>query len=235
MKALDWRSGEPNQVGTGGMTGEHGSWCILRTTGRQTLRLAQTLAEDGFEVWTPSETVTIRIARRNSRRSATLPIMPGYVFARFSRALELLHLSRSLKEGRGTGTGRPNHHQFSIWVSNNRAWSVSDEDLQALREHEEAARRRAAERARRELAKQKAQPLPIGVSVRVKEGSHGAFEGMVGRVTRSDEGNSKIIFIGWKRDVTIRTSLLDLDEVGGQLFLHGTPHRMRSESDMCSG
>lgn len=221
MKGIDWKSGEPSDVGRDRMMGDEGSWCILRTSGRQTLRLTQTLAEDGFNVWTPSEIVTIRSPRRNARRTATLPVMPGYVFARAEQALELLHLSRSLKEGRGAGPGRPNHHPFSVWVSNNRAWSVSSADMQALRDYETAAHRRAAEQARRALAKQKAAPLPVGVSVKVKEGSHGAFEGMVGRVTRSDSGNTKIVFTGWKRNVTIRTSLLALDQIGGQSFLHG--------------
>lgn len=221
MKNLDWQAGERNDAGQDTMAEDQGSWCILRTSGRQTLRLAETLAVDGFEVWTPSEAVTFRSPRRNSRRTATLPVMPGYVFARSRHALELLHLSRSLKEGRGSGPGRPNHAQFTVWVANNRAWAIGADDLQALRDYESKALRRAAEQARRELAKQKAQPLPIGVMVRVKEGNHGAFEGLVGRVTESSSGNSKIIFTGWKRDVTIRTSLLDLDEVGGSSFLHG--------------
>ena len=38
---------------------ETGDWFILRTAGRSTLPLASSLAEDGFEVWTPVRTMRV--------------------------------------------------------------------------------------------------------------------------------------------------------------------------------
>jgi hypothetical protein len=87
--------------------------------------------------------------------------------------------------------------------------------MEGLRQEEKNARVRAALRASRSSRK-KAEPFPDGVAVRVKDGQHslGAFGGMIGRVVRSDAGNSKILFTGSKLEWTIRTSLLDLHEVG---------------------
>lgn len=51
-------------------------WCILRTSGRHTLPLADSLTAGGFEAWTPAEMV--RVSRRKG--SALAPILPTWVF-----------------------------------------------------------------------------------------------------------------------------------------------------------
>jgi hypothetical protein len=45
-----------------------GQWCILRTSGRLTLPLAESLTGDGYEVWTPVDTRRVRVPRMNARR-----------------------------------------------------------------------------------------------------------------------------------------------------------------------
>jgi RNase P/RNase MRP subunit p29 len=195
-------------------------WCILRTAGRSTLRLAETLAEDGFDVWAPAETRTITIARASVKREVTLPMMPGYVFARASRVHDLLRLLRDMDDGRQRGVGRRNHPRFSVWLLGAGMWSIADRDLNALRQQERDAKLRTADRARRALAKSKAEPLPVGIRVRVKDGNHDAFEGMIGRVVQSGAGTSRITFTGYKMDVTIRTSLLSVDDIEGGLSLN---------------
>lgn len=67
-------------------------WCILRTAGRETMRLAKTLAEDGFDVWTPIETRRVRIPRLNARRVVRVPILAGFVFAKEQHLPDLLEL-----------------------------------------------------------------------------------------------------------------------------------------------
>jgi transcription antitermination factor NusG len=57
-------------------------WCILRTSGRSTMSLAESLAKDGFDVWTPvADGVT--------------PLTSSYVFARAHELPRLLSLVRS--------------------------------------------------------------------------------------------------------------------------------------------
>jgi hypothetical protein len=57
-------------------------WCILRCSGVNTVKLATSLTEAGFEVWTPVE-------------EETTPITASYVFARLHHLQELLALSHS--------------------------------------------------------------------------------------------------------------------------------------------
>lgn len=70
------------------------AWCILRCQGRSTMSLAESLAKDGFEVWTPVETVTLRARRSHPQEIVSEALLPSYVFARsfqIPRLLELLH------------------------------------------------------------------------------------------------------------------------------------------------
>jgi transcription antitermination factor NusG len=168
------------------------SWIILRTSGRSTMRLAETLSCASIEAWTPIETRTIRIPRANVRRTVKLPIMPSYVFARANHLFDLIELS-----GNSVGT----HPDFSVMHYHDRIPVIADHHLQGLRTIE-------AKRTPRK----KSAPLTPGLSVRVKtEG--GSFAGMKGRVERSNEGNTLVCFDG-RLTVKISTSLLLPDEVG---------------------
>lgn len=183
-------------------------WVILRTQGRNTLRLAETLSEDGYEAWTPVESRNIRIPRANVRRTVRLPIMPSYVFVRAQHLIDLIQLagmkpiprrvcSRPLERSE---EWRPFHADFSVMRYCDRIPVISDHHLQSLRTIE-------AKRA----PKRKAAPLTPGLNVRVKQ-EGGSFAGMKGRVERSDEGSTLVCFDN-RLSVKISTSLLDVSEI----------------------
>lgn len=188
------------------------SWCILRTSGRQTLRLAETLAQDGFEVWTPIEHRKIRIPRMNIRRDVTLPIMPSYIFARAHHLVDLLEMAAMPFKPR-RASGRPSHVDFSVMHSHDGIPLIGDNHLQALRVLE--AKRTPRKRAQR--------IFPSGVEVRVRtEG--GSFAGMNGVVRRSDHGHSLVCFSD-RLTVKIPTSLLDENSLGGERPCDGVAAR----------
>jgi hypothetical protein len=177
-----------------------GNWIILRTSGRTTIRLAETLSEDGYEAWTPVETRTVRIPRHNVRRTVRLPIMPSYVFARSDNLIDLIQLA-NLKFKPRRHANRPAHADFSVMHYHDRIPAIADDQLQSLRQLE-------AKRTPRIKAQQR---FAEGVSVRVKiEG--GSFAGMKGRVERSDYGTTLVCFDS-RISVKIDTSLLLNDEV----------------------
>lgn len=187
------------------------SWIILRVSGRHTLKLAQTLAEDGFDVWTPAEVRKIRIPRANVRRDVTLPIMPSYVFARSRHLVDLIQMSAQPFKPRRKAN-QPAHADFSVMRFHDSIPTVADGHLQALRVLE----------AKRQPRK-KAQRLPKGMEVRVKtEG--GSFAGMQGKVERSDEQTTLVCFDS-RMTVKIATSLLSLDAVRNELPSSGVLSR----------
>lgn len=69
-----------------------GQWVILKCSGAQTLRLAQSLAWASIEAWSPAETQTARKAGSRSRRPQRVPIMPTFVFARAEHLFDLLRI-----------------------------------------------------------------------------------------------------------------------------------------------
>lgn len=179
-------------------------WCILRTAGRLTLRLANSLAKTGFDVWTPVETRTLRVPRANVRRSIVLPIMPSYVFARSAHLVDLIELA--------SAPAKPGHGDFSVMHHHDTIPLIRDAELQGLRGIE--ARRNP---------RQKAPKFPRGITVRVKiEG--GSFAGMHGRVEQSDGANTLVCFSG-RLTVKIPTSLLQSDQLSVRVSQVGTAAR----------
>lgn len=175
-------------------------WCILRTSGRTTLRLAASLAEGGFEVWTPVEVRKIRIPRANVRREVTLPIMPSYVFARAEHLIDLLQIA-------GQPAHAHAHVDFSVMRHRERLPLIADAQLQALRKLE--ARRAPKKRADRVFG--------TGVDVLVKiEG--GSFAGMKGRVEKSDTLHTLVCFDD-RLTVRIATCLLDDSQLRAEVSL----------------
>ena len=155
-------------------------WCILRCSGRPTLRLAASLAEDGFEVWTPSRTETRRVPRMNARREVTLPILPGFVFASAAHLWTLHDLAEDPKS----------RIAFSLFRYLDRFPLIADAELQHMRALEQRlARPRKAKR-----------PLDHGALVRVEGGS---FHGLSGVVQRSSRGETVVVFDGkWQVKVS---------------------------------
>ena len=178
------------------------SWFILRTAGRSTLVLAKTLAEDGFDVWTPSRTHRIRIPRANVNRDVKLPMLPSFLFVRSAHLPELLAMARMTEKPRRDPNGgresKPAHKDFTVFHYLDRIPMVADRSLEPLRQKEmELVPRRAAPQ------------FNHGAKVRVNSG---AFEGLKGRVERCKSGYALVIFDDWKRPAKIPTFLLREDE-----------------------
>lgn len=164
-------------------------WCVLRVAGRSTLALAASLGRAGYEVWTPTETRTVRVPRANVRRTVTLPLMPSYVFAKATRLLDLFQLADEPLP----------HARFSVWHDQNRIPLIADRHLANLRRLE--AKRTPRKKAERSFAP--------GAEVKV---GAGAFGGMIGRVERSDTGQTLVCFSD-KFVVKLATSLLNIADL----------------------
>lgn len=154
-------------------------WLILRTSSRHTMSLASSLAQDGYEVWTPIEHRTVRIARTNVRRPVKRALLAGYVFARASHLVDMLDMSRR-RQRRGPGLREPAHARF--WVlrqSDGAPAMVADSKLDGVRRIE--ARRTPASKAERAFL--------IGALVRVEGGP---YHGLLGDVEWSNCRKTKV-------------------------------------------
>lgn len=175
-------------------------WIILRTAGRHTLTLFDSLAKDGFEVWTPVETKNERVGRSRRRVEVRRSIMPSYVFARKDHLIDLLQLAElPVKPRRGRGLRDPAHSNFSVLHAFGRIPLVKDRHLAELRKIE----------AKRTVTKRAAYSFPLNASARVRGG---AFGGLVGVVVRSTPMKTVLCF-GKGFPLEIPTSLLDPNEI----------------------
>jgi hypothetical protein len=178
-------------------------WFILRTAGRSTLVLANSLAEDGFDVWTPSRTQIIRVPRMNVRREIRLPLLPSFIFARSPHLHELLRLAQMEEKPRRDPNGgrlsRAAHRDFSVFHYLDRIPMVADAALDPIREKERQA-----------IPRKDAPRFDRGAKVRVKSG---AFEGLKGRVERCKSGYALVIFTDFRNPVNIPTWLLKEDQL----------------------
>lgn len=108
-------------------------WCILRTSGCQTLALARSLRQAGYDIWTPARTIR-KIVRRGhrteQRTEVDVPILPTFVFAR-ERDLAML-------ADAAAQTISP-HPAFSIFRHDGRIPLVADREVAGLRQEEERA------------------------------------------------------------------------------------------------
>lgn len=172
-------------------------WCILRTSSRFTIPLAETLALDGYEVWTPIETRMVRVPRKNVKREVRLPIMPSYVFARAHQLIDLLIMEDLPSKPRRQGIGA--HADFSVMRAFGDIPTVPDPHLAALRRLE----------IKRTPKKKAEKTFVPGVTVKVGGGS---FAGMAGKVERSDAGYTLVAFNN-RYSVKIPTLLLREDSI----------------------
>lgn len=186
-------------------------WLILRTATGKTLKLAETLREDGYDAWSPVETRTIRIPRMNARRTVFLPIMPTYVFARAHHYDELVEMERMPVKPRRMAN-MPSHASFSILQIHERTAFVPDDQLDQLRRIE----------FKRTLRKKALEALKRGQPV-TAEG--GVFGGKSGAVVRSDKMHTLVLFVGDNFPVKIRTSLFSRNDIGEVEALMGEAAR----------
>lgn len=186
-------------------------WLILRTQGRHTLRLTGSLAEDGFEVWTPVVTRNLRVPRANVRRDAQLPLMPSYIFARTGHLLDLLELAAMPEKPRRAGGRKPAHPDFTVFRYLDRIPVVADADLKGLREAETDL---ARPRRRRRYGR--------GDEVKIP---HGSFGGLTGHVVECSGRFTRVCF-GTRMEVKISTFILQpVSTYSGRQPFQGTAAR----------
>jgi transcription antitermination factor NusG len=158
-------------------------WCILRTSGRHTLPLAEALNRGGFEAWTPIAHVRKRLQGTKSRPEIPAPLLPTYVFAKSARVMDLIDLSNAARKD------CPN---FSLFHYLSRIPLLEDRALDALRVSE--ARNTRIEKRRQ---------FRQGETVKMTEGG---FAGMSG-VVEDGDGRFTMVLFGTMR-VKISTFLL---------------------------
>lgn len=203
-------------------------WCILRTSGGRTLPLARSLAEAGFEVWTPTETVArlVRHGRSQVRRDIAGAIMPTFVFARERHYAALAALA---------GNRFNQHPPFSIFRHAGLTPFISDaaiggvRQIEAAREAqrqaaieaalqaaaEEVAREERAAMLRTEAARRKAlravrRDFAPGALVRVS--GMPALAGLEGEVVQS-KGTSALVLFGGTLTIEVEAWQLHGDDV----------------------
>ena len=160
-------------------------WVILRTSGRHTLPLAESLTKGGFETWTPMFHVRKRRPRTNARIEQPAPLLPTYVFARATGLQDLIELADA--------PSKP-HPDFSIFHYLDRIPLIADMELQSLRYSE-----------RRRQPKPKAQEYHPGDPVQAVDG---AWAGMSGVVERRKGKFAMVLFPMSRMSVKIATFLL---------------------------
>ena len=160
-------------------------WCILRMSGGSTLPVAQSLAEAGFDVWTPVEVQQSRKPRSKVKVERRVPIMPTYVFARAARLADLIAIAKAPTSP---------HPQFSVFHYAGRIPLIADRSLEPLR---------AAERD-----KTRVKDMPVftkGERVKLTEGG---FAGMSGVVELSKGKFTLVAFPGFQVPIRISSLLL---------------------------
>lgn len=138
-------------------------WCILRTNGRRTLRLAQSLIDAGIEAWTPRAVQKRRLSRVHMGvREVEQPIMPSFVFARARYLPDLVSI-----------LGLPNnpHPSFTIFQHAGRAPVIADGEIAILRAVEE--------RGKRDRRRAQRPAIEVGASVSPTEGAFAGLHGVV--------------------------------------------------------
>lgn len=156
-------------------------WCILRTSGRFTLRLAESLAADGIEAWTPTVTRRVTVPRMNAKRDVVLPLLPGFVFARSRHLWSLVDRSEDPRQSIG----------FSVFRHLERYPVIRDRQLDPLRNEE----RRSVPKDRMQVYSEGEEVLVLPIA----DGAASVFGGMSGSVLRSNEKKTLVLMGGSRR------------------------------------
>lgn len=191
-------------------------WALLRTSGARTLKLADSLADHGFEAWTPRATSLYRLPRRREYVDRNAAILPTFVFI---RASHLPDISRVLAMPLNP------HPPFSVFRYFGRTPLVSDANISTLRTAEanamtayarqkaavDAARSKTEEQERLRQLRASAPRFSVGERVQLQ---HGAFTGLVATI-QSDgrEGRDLVINFGANWTMKVEAWQLESGEV----------------------
>lgn len=166
-------------------------WIILRTSGAKTIPLSESLAQAGFDVWTPRE---IKQRKRTERAKGDIQcaIAPTFVFAR-SRHIGHLMEIRALPMSP--------HPPFSVFTDRQLGIPV-------IRDVEIAGFRAAEAAANANFRKTRHRKVSPGESVKPTDGP---FAGLTGQVKRVAGQYAVVLFDGF--EVKIATWLLPDDVI----------------------
>ena len=167
------------------------TWCILRTSGSRTLKLAAALNAVQIEAWTP--TVMVSRLPRGARLGTpkveqAAPLIPTFVFARACHLPDLLGM---------LADPMPPAVPFNVLRYGGRIPLVAEAGLSALRAAEEREHRRRAKKRHHSIA----------AGTRISP-SEGAWAGLTG-VVESSTGKAAQVNFGGGFVVSIATYLLE--------------------------
>lgn len=168
-------------------------WCILRTNGRRTLRLAQSLTDAGIEAWTPRTVQKRRLSRVHMGfREVEQSMVPSFVFARACHLADLMAILASFNSP---------HPAFSIFQHAGRAPVIADREIGHLRA--------AEERGKRDRRKAQRHTIAVGTMVKPDEGAFAGLEGVVVGMS----GKDAVVCFGGHLLFHVATWLLVSEEV----------------------
>ena len=144
-----------------------GSWCILRMSSGDTLRLVRSLRTAGIEAWAPIEKRVAKMPRTGAQFDKETALMPSYVFAPVDHLDELLSLAHQQRRA---------HPKFTVFQHRSGIPLIADSPLDALRS-EETRKGRVFEKWRRRGMK--GPRLERGTEIRMPDGPFAGIGGIV--------------------------------------------------------
>ncbi len=147
-----------------------GDWCILRTGGPATLRLASSLQDAGIDAWTPTEHIRRRVPRAQTKEWRIAPLAPTYVFVRSIHLADLRQIERAEISP---------HPRFSIFRYYGETVFVRHAALHPLRAIQQESYRDALPASGRRPGKPRGVAYEHGDIVKITDGAFNGFEAFV--------------------------------------------------------
>jgi len=173
-------------------------WCILRTSGPSTGRLAASLQNAGIEAWTPTEHIQRRMPRGKSKESRIVAMAPTYVFVRWTHEDELRLIERAEITP---------HPRFSIFRHCGKTVYVSHRALHQLRALQQDSYIASLPYSGRRPGKPRGKHYEPGETVKI---TNGAFTGFEAHVDASDGLTTTLVIGLFGRPTEVRVPTLHL-------------------------
>jgi transcription antitermination factor NusG len=183
-----------------------GSWCILRMSSGDTLRLVKSLKPVGIGAWAPIEKRVAKMPRTGAAYDKETALLPSYVFAPVEHLDELLRLEHCHRRA---------HPRFTVFRHKGGIPLIADDQLDALRA-EESRKARVFDKWKRKGAK--GPRFERGTPIRMTEGP---LAGMSGIVERGDGHYTLVAFALFGKPVEIKIASCLLTE---NVAHDGLPH-----------